>query len=64
VKLNQNEPGTWLGIGMVMIVVGVIAGAAAEDSGVGQFLIGIGVLLLVVGVAIFVVRAGVSGKSK
>ncbi len=56
-KLDQRSPSTWVGIGAVLILVGlVVAGAAADSPGAGWVLVGAGALLAVVGLAMYVVR--------
>lgn len=61
-KIDQNQPGTWMGIGAVMMLAGVILRAAAPDVGIGWLLIVVGALLLLVGVVIVAIRAGTSGR--
>lgn len=59
-KIDQNQPGAWLGLGVVFLLVGLVVTAAAEDSGVGRFMVVVGLVLGAVGLLIFAVRAGTS----
>lgn len=56
--IDQNNPGHWMGIGAVFMLLGVVVGGLAETPGLGWFIVGAGGLIFLVGLVIFAVRAG------
>lgn len=61
-KIDQTQPGPWIGAGAVVLVLGLLVTGIESDAGLGRVLLVAGGILVVVGLVIFAVRAGTNGS--